>query len=226
MESIEKLRESLKDCTRETGVEPNQFGTYWITARACDMLIDEIEAEIESRYMLLPVDADGVPIRIGDTVREMDDCVPMKVMSLTFYEDCVDVNACGMNPKLLFHVNPRTIEDILADFAKDVNASKFDFLSADGQQAYKKRLLAAINETADEIRELIKVNPDSCWFANFGNPERMAQTIIDTCCYDCKSCPFNSVELLLGKSIPCSAYYGCEQAQYGEILTWLKDGAR
>lgn len=61
MESIEKLRESLKDCTSEAGVEPNRFDTYWITARACDMLIDEIEAEIAEKYMKLPVDADGVP---------------------------------------------------------------------------------------------------------------------------------------------------------------------
>lgn len=47
MESIEKLRESLKDCTNVAGVEPNQFDTYWITAKDCDKLIDEIEDEIE-----------------------------------------------------------------------------------------------------------------------------------------------------------------------------------
>lgn len=139
LESIERLRESLNDCTTEAGVEPNRFDTYWITARACDILIDEIEREIAEKYIELPVDADGVLIRIGDTVRELDDCVPMKVMSLTFYEDCVDVNACGMNPNLLRHVKPRTVEDVLRDFLDEkVYTSK----------TYERY--------ADELRGLIK----------------------------------------------------------------------
>lgn len=66
MKSIDKLRESLKDCTKEAGVEPDKFDTYWITADACDHLIDEIEAEITDNYMRLPVDADDVPIHVGD----------------------------------------------------------------------------------------------------------------------------------------------------------------
>ena len=146
MESIEKLREL------------NTFGTVKVdgdlvatnmlmvcaTKEEINEIADEIEAEIESRYMLLPCDADGVPIRIGDTVREMDDCVPMKVMSLTFYEDCVDVNACGMNPKLLFHVKPRTIEDVLRDLVDGIGDVEFDALTA-------------IGEAADEIRELMEV---------------------------------------------------------------------
>lgn len=102
VESIDKLREYGHDCC----------------ARIDDAIhgyADAIEAEISERYMPLPLDADGVPIRIGDTVREFDDRVPMKVASLTFYEDCVDVNTCGMNPNLLYHVKPRTIEDVLGD---------------------------------------------------------------------------------------------------------------
>ena len=147
MESIEKLREL------------NTFGTVKVdgdlvatnmlmvcaTKEEIDEIAEESEAEIDSRYMLLPCDADGVPIRIGDTVREMDDCVPMKVMSLTFYEDCVDVNACGMNPKLLFHVKPRTIEDVLRDLVDGIGDVEFDALTA-------------IGEAADEIRELMEVD--------------------------------------------------------------------
>jgi len=102
-------------------------------------IADEIEREIAEKYMELPVDADGVPIRIGDTVRELDDCVPMKVMSLTFYEDCVDVNAYGMNPNLLLHVKPRTVEDVLRDFL-DVKVYT--------SKTYERY--------ADELRELIK----------------------------------------------------------------------
>ena len=54
MKSIEELRKVLKSCTNEAGIEPNKFDTYWITADACDHLIDEIEAEIERDYMPKP----------------------------------------------------------------------------------------------------------------------------------------------------------------------------
>lgn len=153
LQSIEKLRESLKDCTSEAGIEPNRFDTYWITARACDMLIDEVEAEIAEKYIELPVDSDGVLIRIGDTVRELDDCVPMKVMSLTFYEDCVDVNACGMNPNLLRHVNPRTLEDVLRDFAhKAVRIGMKGGVPSDVELYADED---AVAECAVEIRDLL-----------------------------------------------------------------------
>lgn len=138
IESIGKLRELLKGC----GCSDK---CYSCGINYHGGIADEIEAEIAERYMLLPCDADGVPIRIGDTVREIIDCVPMKVMSLTFYEDCVDVNACGMNPKLLFHVNPRTIEDVLRDLVDGIGSVDFDALTA-------------IGKAADEIRELMEVD--------------------------------------------------------------------
>lgn len=123
MESIDKLREYAHDYD----------GTISsVRMREC---ADEIEREISERYMELPEDGDGNPIRIGDTVREVDDRVPMKVMSLTFYEDCVDVNACGMNPNLLRHVKPRTLEDVLLDAGVSI---------------------AAISDVAAEIRELLR----------------------------------------------------------------------
>lgn len=108
LESIEKLREKIQ----------LDVNNPWSDLKG-DLLAmcDKVEREIAERYMELPVDADGVLIRLGDTLREVDDSVPMKVTSLTFYEDCVDVNACGMNPNLLRHVKPRTIEDALREFA-------------------------------------------------------------------------------------------------------------
>lgn len=47
---------------------------------------------------------------------------------------------------------PRTLEEVLRDFAKEVNVKSSDFISVDGENAY---LLAAINETADEIRGMM-----------------------------------------------------------------------
>lgn len=126
IKALEKLREKIR----------LDVNNPWSDLKG-DLLAmcDKLEREISERYMELPLDADGVPIRIGDTVREVDDRVPMKVMSLTFYEDCVDVNACGMNPNLLRHVKPRTLEDVLLDAGVSI---------------------AAISDVAAEIRELLR----------------------------------------------------------------------
>ena len=115
LESIKKLRTCARNMAKGRNLEKHED---------CNLLLiiaDEIEAKIAECYMELPVDADGVPIRFGDSVCEVDDSVPMKVMSFTYYEDCVDVNACGMNPNLLRHVKPRTVEDVLRDCCKEWN---------------------------------------------------------------------------------------------------------
>lgn len=52
MESIEELRKYAK------AVEKPYL----------EICADEIEAEIEAKYLLLPVDADGVPIKPGDAI--------------------------------------------------------------------------------------------------------------------------------------------------------------
>lgn len=146
MESIEKLRESLKDCTSEAGVEPNRFDTYWITARACDMLIDEIEAEIESRYMELPVDADGVPIHVGDRLTNInkpsDEYIVAGVNGEKLFVYGGHAFICASQCR---HVNPRTIEDVLRDLIDGIDSVEFDALTA-------------IGEAADEIRELMGVD--------------------------------------------------------------------
>ena len=148
MESIEKLRESLKDCAREAGVEPNRFDTYWITARACDMLIDEIEAEIESRYMLLPVDADGVPIRVGDTI-EYPNGRRDVVRFITVNDNMSTFNERGWVASKCRHVKPRTIEDVLIDMLE---------AAVGYSDAHTEVSLVAVEKYADEIRELMEVD--------------------------------------------------------------------
>lgn len=148
LKSIEKLRESLKDCTSEAGVEPNRFDTYWIAARACDMLIDEVESEIAERYMQLPVDADGVPIHINDRM-ENDERVARIVLSDGEYEPSVYLEKLS-RPRVLHeyfcheisHFNPRTVEDVLRDLVDGIDSVEFDALTA-------------IDGAAAEIRELL-----------------------------------------------------------------------
>jgi len=123
LKSIERLRKSLNDCTTTAGVEPNRFDTYWITARACDMLIDEIEREVSERFIELPVDADGVPIRVGDAVAEKPfrpgiGEKPANVVCMLINSDGWAIGDCDprghwFHPATLEHIKPRTIEDVV-----------------------------------------------------------------------------------------------------------------
>lgn len=133
MKALEKLRESSHpdDCKWTLGSgevvfmvggEPDDpkavnWGEQWRT------LADEIEAEIEERYMELPVDADGVPIKVGDEVR----IYPTKpadalntgglVTSITSTGIYLDRGCIPYQADIFRHVKLRTVEDVLAEFA-------------------------------------------------------------------------------------------------------------
>lgn len=162
MKSIEKLRESLKDCTSEAGIEPNRFDTYWITAIACDMLIDEIEAEIAERFMELPVDADGVPIKPGDIMQFRDDA-PVRVDSIGNSKCYVgDFGWFGGNGgfygkgtlKCCRHVKQRTLEDVLNDCADEISEKRGIAPELNRDTPTRNEI---VDKYADEIRELLGV---------------------------------------------------------------------
>lgn len=70
MKSIEKLREWSRRVT-ESDPDENIVSPEYVAqecGRAALRFADEIEREIAERYQLLPVDADGVPIRVGDVM--------------------------------------------------------------------------------------------------------------------------------------------------------------
>ena len=135
MESIEKLRELRDEAARKMVDNPR-----WVCARA-EEIADEIEREIAERYMLLPVDADGVPIRMYDCISE-EEFAPSggHVVGFKLYEGQPDwlVN-CGawVFARKCRHVKPRTLEDILQCAGVSV---------------------AAIEDVAAEIRELMEVD--------------------------------------------------------------------
>lgn len=177
MESIEKLRESshLDDgkWTLETGEvihvygsEPNDpnavnWGEQW------RKIADEIEAEIESRYMELPVDADGVPIRIGDSLEcteygnqtERFTVYGYTTEYLTWTGEVTPLMATNENSTEFYcrncrHFNPRTIEDVLRDLANEVWEASITCQttwSDSGLDGIEKRYAA-------EIRELMEVD--------------------------------------------------------------------
>ncbi|MBQ6411165.1 MAG: hypothetical protein IJI16_04365, partial [Atopobiaceae bacterium] len=75
MEGIEKLRTAARNMAKGRNLEEHE---------ECNLLLviaDEIEREIAEKYMELPVDTDGVPIKPGDIMQFRDDA-PVRVDSI------------------------------------------------------------------------------------------------------------------------------------------------
>jgi hypothetical protein len=84
-------------------------------------IADEIEAEIAERYMELPLDADGVPIHVGDVLTadvfgriEVEGFVHDAVAFWSYDPQPARLATCPYS--LCRHVKPRTIKDVLAEF--------------------------------------------------------------------------------------------------------------
>lgn len=108
LESIEKLREYVgKELYEKERIGHGDYSHLYV-------LIEDVKREIAERYMLLPMDADGVPIRVGSKV-VCSDGVTRTVMAVTDDGACLDtIEHYG---RLRLHVvKPRTIEDVLRDF--------------------------------------------------------------------------------------------------------------
>lgn len=130
MESIEKLREWSR-----------------LGPMVCQDLLDiadDIEREIAERYMQLPLDADGVPVHVGDEM-ELDN---ERFVVCAVAPGCVhrwDIHNIGeldrgtvaYPPGSLHHFKQRTIEDVLQCAGVSV---------------------AVIEDVAAEIRELMEVD--------------------------------------------------------------------
>lgn len=120
-------------------------------------MLDAIEAEIADRFMELPVDAEGVPIRIGDYLHsdETNRDFPCRGCSLTILggrkwwtiECCYDRYSGTseyVSAKSCHHVKPRTIGVVL----KELEGMR-------GNGATYEDVVARCSELADELRELI-----------------------------------------------------------------------
>lgn len=141
MKSIDKLR----DFWRTHAIVDN-CGIY-VGVNKPDELYDiahEIEAEIADNYMRLPVDADGVPIHVGDAITlpngSRDD---VRFITIRKYDTVF--NERGWVPSQCTHAKPRTLEDVLRDVWKEA----LDYAKSDMWRNPDE----VFAERADEIRE-------------------------------------------------------------------------
>lgn len=152
MESIKRLRELAEDIncyeiidhihTRPRFMVDGEWLDSW--HKEFDAVCDAIEAEIAEKYMELPLDADGIPIRVGDEVTWLNGTPSSKFTIDTFVFDMEhgewdveDSNFLNIfSAHRCRHIKPRTLEDVLQSAGVSV---------------------AAIEDVAAEIRELLGV---------------------------------------------------------------------
>ena len=134
MKSIDKLYQFLEDQFGSDRFAIHSYG--YAQGVAIAKLIEE---EIERDYMRLPVDADGVPIRIGDVLdppKGSEEYGRLMVTELTYdgedwyFKGEIPASFTGQagyfNVIGFAHVKSRTLEDVLNEFgiaaARELNA--------------------------------------------------------------------------------------------------------
>lgn len=117
-----------------------------------ETLADRIEREIAERFMPLPCDADGVPIHTGDLMERCcaEDTERFTAWFFAANGDALDDETLFFKPSECRHYKPRTIEDVLREFAER-------YLDYEGMPSAGRRGVgeALMDEYADEIRNLM-----------------------------------------------------------------------
>ena len=145
LNALEELRTAARNMAKGRNLENHEECNLFL------IIADEIEAEIAERYMELPCDADGVPIRVGDELKggfTVDYVSPHWVFA---------VGRGAKHDGSCRHVKPRTLEDVLNDRINDVLSVMTSGIGI--------ALETALNdsfgeECADEIREMMGGNAE------------------------------------------------------------------
>ena len=150
--------------------ELREYADMWNTDRAVSMCIHSIANRIDAAHkrevdearmdafampnhrVALPMDADGVPIDLGDEVYYIDNATEthethFTVTFFTLYEDGWEVNGC--KPSRLRHWEGPTVDKLLMQFVFD---------AADTASVTEMAVL--VDDYADRIREAVRDEED------------------------------------------------------------------
>jgi len=149
METTDKLR----DWARHVKDNPHLGELTDLGVQGLYAIAYGIEREVADRFVALPLDADGVPIRVGDTV-EYPNGRRDVVRFITFNDNMPTFNEQGWVASKCRHAKPRTVEDVLEEFIAAYD--EWDCNTYDDERTAGRRELFA--KYADEIRELMEVD--------------------------------------------------------------------
>lgn len=127
MESIEKAREAIRkdEFTNANLAKAFGAGESAYMPETLEVVLKAIEAEIAERYMELPLDADGVPIHVGDSIKYPNGRWD-SVRFITVNDNAPTFNERGWIASKCHHVKPRTLEDVLADFCRESTGASLE----------------------------------------------------------------------------------------------------
>ena len=122
MESINKLRFHV--ATRSIDSHDKDVK---VSGKTVLDALNAIDDELSEKYMLLPVDADGVPIHVGDTV--IDFKTERSVVAIAENVIVMDGYTDGDSIRIGYafnhhHVKPRMVVDVLLEFVDRYNFAK------------------------------------------------------------------------------------------------------
>ena len=146
MESIERLRKM------DDGMLVPLGNGQYVHDHSHNDIADEIEREISERYIPLPLDADGVSIKVGDEIETRDgEKVTAGFVSwdAVAYFNSANILTWDVAGEMR-HIKLRTIEDVLRDYGVDCSHD----LGANPDSTIAESTIA---KYAAEIRELMGV---------------------------------------------------------------------
>ena len=143
LESVERLLEFVGDM--------NAIDGKWLGGwNRAVLAVEKIEQEVSERYMELPLDADGVPIRVGDVMEfsafEIEKPVTRMVDGIgqgVFFAWCGERGYQQHEAKRYRHYHAPTVEDVLREFAEKIIDSQIPDMHPTYEEAiaeYAQRL--------------------------------------------------------------------------------------
>ncbi|MBR0403722.1 MAG: hypothetical protein IJI68_00655 [Eggerthellaceae bacterium] len=126
-----KALERLRDELTKRGESDEMMGLFLHDHEVAMQLIASVYREVDERFVEWPVDAEGVPIRVGDCLQLGDtrgEAVALRCGArhevLTW--EWLDESGDWYYTAFSRHVKSRTLIDVLADFAADVEKGRND----------------------------------------------------------------------------------------------------
>lgn len=153
----DRLKEQLKVLQAEVNELREKVGRMAETDSRWEAMRRDLENTIAERdecYMKLPVDADGVPIRPGDTLVRGEN-MPFKVLSIDYNDNGVRVfneNSFGITHCEYRHVKPDHVKELL----KELMGETIEWCHYSGPMSGTRTQSEIIADYAERIRKAVK----------------------------------------------------------------------
>lgn len=156
MDSVDKLRTAARNMAKGRNLENHEECNLFL------IIADEIETELAANYYKLPLDADGIPTNVGDEmtchghVFTVCAVAPARIHEWATTGPGKPRMTVSYEPEECTHYHAPTIEDLLRDFAFEMNDNLSMYVcesfDADEREAADRKTIA---KYAERLREVL-----------------------------------------------------------------------